>query len=405
MTGHEAAAAIQGVLEPGEQALWSGVPRQGVVFHWVDAILIPAGLLWSAFSIVWLTLAVRSGAPSPLLIPGVVFAAFGVYVAGGRFLVQAAQRAGTCYGVTDRRVLVVSGVVRRRVHQAALAELPVVKFHERADGSGYVDFGVERRFAPALILGGLAGPRRRLRFEDVPGVRSVHGVIREAQASASGSVPDPRSDEVLVPRPVPPVAGPSSMRSLQQTALDIGWRIPLILPGEPGKTWRPRGSPLPLVGVLMFLGGIVLALALRKERQYLGIVLAVAGIVFAFTSIAWWERARRRHWVRVEADCIDRELGFWNRKNRSGWAWRVVCRYERDGKEYTVTPKIHRGFHAPSASSVDAAGIARKKEEALAFLESCTNERGRMVLYVNPAEPLECDLLDGGTICRLLYRE
>lgn len=50
-------------LDSGENLLWTGQPKTGIVFRNADIFLIPFSLLWCGFAIFWFITALTSGAP------------------------------------------------------------------------------------------------------------------------------------------------------------------------------------------------------------------------------------------------------------------------------------------------------------------------------------------------------
>ena len=112
---------IRPELETGERILWAGQPRQGLRFSLFDLYAVPFGLFFFGFAVVWTVMAYR-GFPLFALF-GVPFLLVGTYVAFGRFFVEARQRAKTYYAVTNRRMIVVSGLVNRTVKSLDLSTL------------------------------------------------------------------------------------------------------------------------------------------------------------------------------------------------------------------------------------------------------------------------------------------
>jgi len=184
---HQASSQIQNHLEPGERILWSGQPRQGVVLRGSDAFLIPFSLLWGGFAIFWELSVLTQGAPLFFSLWGIPFVVVGVYLIVGRFFVEAKQRERTFYAVTSERVLIVSGVLQRRVKSLALRTLSDVSLTESRDGSGSITFGPSPPFAS--LFGGMAWPGMQqlygTRFDVIDNSQKVFKVIRDAQRSAT----------------------------------------------------------------------------------------------------------------------------------------------------------------------------------------------------------------------------
>ena len=133
-------------LESGESLIWAGVPKRGLVLRTADAFMIPFSVIWCGFAIFWEATAL-TGAPLFFSLWGIPFVLVGVYLVVGRFVVDAKLRAKTYYGLTDRRVLIVSGLLSHTTSSLPLRTLQEVSVHERADRSGSVIFGHPYPFA------------------------------------------------------------------------------------------------------------------------------------------------------------------------------------------------------------------------------------------------------------------
>ncbi|HEY4082173.1 MAG TPA: PH domain-containing protein [Burkholderiaceae bacterium] len=180
---------IRSELEAGEQVLWSGQPRQGLVLRGSDAFQIPFSLLWAGFAVFWLVSARKSGAPLHFVLFGVPFVLVGVYIVIGRFFVESLQRQKTFYAVTPQRIIIASGVVVRKVKSLPLKTISELSISERSDGAGTVTFGPQPQ-NPFGAFGGMsswpgAGRYQGPRFDLVPQARSVYEMVRKAQAAAS----------------------------------------------------------------------------------------------------------------------------------------------------------------------------------------------------------------------------
>jgi hypothetical protein len=164
--------------------LWSGRPRQGVFLRPADAYLIPFSLMWGGFAIFWEYSVLSSKAPFFFGIWGIPFVLVGLYLIAGRFFADARQRAKTFYGLTNQRVIIVSGLFSRAVKSMQLRTLSDVSLSERADGSGTITFG-----PTAPWWSGSAGWPGSARyappaFDSITGAREVYERVRSAQKDA-----------------------------------------------------------------------------------------------------------------------------------------------------------------------------------------------------------------------------
>ncbi len=146
-------------LRPGERLLWQGrpIPRRFILTP-ADVFLVPFSLLWGGFAIFWEAGVILSGAPFFFLIWGIHFA------------------------VTDRRILIVSGLFRRGVTELDLRSIPAIDVRSGGDGVGTINFApmplgwiMQASWAP--WLGASAVPA----FRAIPDASRVHGIIQDAR--------------------------------------------------------------------------------------------------------------------------------------------------------------------------------------------------------------------------------
>jgi hypothetical protein len=204
----DASQVIARELEAGESLLWCGQPRKGIVFRSSDVFLIPFSIMWGGFAIFWettvLSQARKSGSTIPLFMVlwGIPFVLVGLYMIFFRFIVDARRREHTCYGLTDRRAIIVTGLVggelspslgtltalaaglgRRKVKSLDLRTMTDVSMSERSDGSGTITFGAQNQVS-YLAGSGWPGSRSNAAtpsFDLLQNVKSIYELIRGAQ--------------------------------------------------------------------------------------------------------------------------------------------------------------------------------------------------------------------------------
>ncbi len=114
---------------------------------------------------------------------GIPFVLMGLYFIFGRFITDTRMRARTIYGITDRRVLILSGLIGTTVRAFELRSLSDVSFSERRDGLGTIKFGQEA--SPwANSWPGMRGYTRPV-LELIEQPRSVYETIRSAQRKST----------------------------------------------------------------------------------------------------------------------------------------------------------------------------------------------------------------------------
>ena len=170
MIDNSAQTALLRELTAGEHLLWTGMPRQGMLFRAGDVILVPFSLLWGGFAFFWeYNVVILNKAPFFFMLWGIPFVLIGIYLIAGRFFVDSYQRSRTYYGVTDQRVLILSGISARQVKAISLQNLNETSLTERSDGSGDIAFGS-------------MGPKYKApTFELIDNVREVYNLIEKSK--------------------------------------------------------------------------------------------------------------------------------------------------------------------------------------------------------------------------------
>lgn len=106
-------------IRSGERVLWSGQPDPAITFTAGDGFLIPFGVVFTAFSIIWIVAASSVGV-LPIIFGG-IFVLVGLYFLIGRFFVKAWRKSQTAYAITDKRAISVIGNSTREMTLPAVA--------------------------------------------------------------------------------------------------------------------------------------------------------------------------------------------------------------------------------------------------------------------------------------------
>lgn len=180
---------IAQALESGESLIWSGTPRKGLMLRSSDAYMIPFSLLWGGFAIFWETSVLHRSGPNAAFMSvwGIPFVLAGLYLIVGRFLVDAAIRARTLYGLTNRRAIIISGLFSRTINSLPLRTLTDISLRVRSDHRGTILLG--RPLPYSSWSSGMRWPGGSQystpAFEMIPHAKAVHRQLLEAQHAAA----------------------------------------------------------------------------------------------------------------------------------------------------------------------------------------------------------------------------
>lgn len=181
-------AELQPELQPDEELLWTGRPDHNRLFSLIDIYLVPFSLLWGGFAFFWegavLWSAIQTGnaAIAFPLVFGLFFVAVGSYLIFGRFLVKRYMKRHTYYGITSRRVILLSTAFRRTVRSVSIKRLPGLELSTGRGRRGTVTFGHWSGLAGMYANTGLdwmawSWGSRPLAFYDLDDARSVYELV------------------------------------------------------------------------------------------------------------------------------------------------------------------------------------------------------------------------------------
>lgn len=172
-------------LGSGERLLWAGPARTGIIIRPQDWPQIVFGLAWCAMiglAIGAMVMDPQPGAPIAMVFFG-SFMLVGLYLMGGRLLIDRWRRSRTHYGISSERVLIVQGSTYKTVRSLNLDTLPEVVLVEKPNGSGTITFGP---LSPWMAWNsGMdwtgSGWTMVAQFELPNDARRVYEIIREAR--------------------------------------------------------------------------------------------------------------------------------------------------------------------------------------------------------------------------------
>ena len=176
------AADIRPLLSPGENLLWSGNPKKGVVFRKSDAVVIPFSLFWFGFACAWEFMAskIEGGGyfKNLFMAFGSIFVIAGFIFAVGRFFIDARRRAGTTYGVTNSRIIIArSGMFSKSNESTDLKTINNLTFTQKDDGSGTIKFGSDINVPSFGRFQNFTVNMGNQSFEMIPNVKNVYDII------------------------------------------------------------------------------------------------------------------------------------------------------------------------------------------------------------------------------------
>ncbi len=108
-------------------------------------LMIPFGLVWGGVAVFWEVCVLRTEALPPTLLFGAVFVVIGLFMIGGRFVLDAMPRSTIVDALTDRQVLIARGGPWSGFKAQALDRPPEAGLSEEGGGRGTIRLATPAR--------------------------------------------------------------------------------------------------------------------------------------------------------------------------------------------------------------------------------------------------------------------
>lgn len=129
---------VRGMLQPGENLLWTGKPEKLRLLGKEDIYMIPFSLVWCGFLAFMISMVWKSDSPPMVRLFFIPFILAGLWLLVGRFLPKLLTAKKERYALTSQRVVIQKGKTTRSLE---LTNLPAMSVTRRSDGSGDIRFG------------------------------------------------------------------------------------------------------------------------------------------------------------------------------------------------------------------------------------------------------------------------
>lgn len=129
---------IEQYLEAGEHIIWTGQPKQGLIFSAFDIWMVIFGIVWTSGVISWIYAALDAAIWFAMF--GLPFLLVGLYLMFGKFFFDARTRATAIYAITNRRVIITYKQFGKKFFSHEYGKIREIALRENADRSGTIYF-------------------------------------------------------------------------------------------------------------------------------------------------------------------------------------------------------------------------------------------------------------------------
>lgn len=183
---HQAKETILKHVLPNEKLIWTGTPKQGIVFRTPDLYIIPFSLFWCYFVYLWFSNSnVINNQPIEIdyLLMGIPHLLIGIHLLFGRFLYDSYRRKNTLYGLTDKRAIIVTKVFHTKTNSIQIDKRSNISITEQKNDMGTIHFEKLKFWQSFFAKGKMNGLKdaHLPQFELIKDAKSVYNKILSIQ--------------------------------------------------------------------------------------------------------------------------------------------------------------------------------------------------------------------------------
>jgi len=161
----------------GEKLIWSGKPKQGIIFRKNDLLIIPFSIFWLLFCFLAINTILKTQVPNFLLFVVIPFALLGLFLLFGRYILDLKRRNKIKYWLTDQRIVIQGEKLKNEFKSISTKDLKYVEYKPKKIGFGTIILGDDRKksFGRGIKIEELywLNPKRSSRLEYIENPNDV----------------------------------------------------------------------------------------------------------------------------------------------------------------------------------------------------------------------------------------
>ncbi len=185
-TQFEDQQSIKPFLMESETILWTGRPPRGLIFRKSDPLYLLFTLVFCGGGLVSLFITHNRDQLGSALGFIILLGVLGLYLSFGRFIYDMLVRRKTVYGLTNHRILILSGLFRQRFEEFSLKDPPPISLRLSTNGRGTIIFSTASSVDFFMVNPNIPGVTTPSMFERIPDANRVYQLI-QSMAKQSGS--------------------------------------------------------------------------------------------------------------------------------------------------------------------------------------------------------------------------
>jgi hypothetical protein len=167
------------IINENEQLIWSGKPKNGLIFGVEDLFLIPFSIIWLGFILFFIIIAEQT--PTFFSLLAIPFIIVGVYLLVVRFYIDKWKRDKTLYGLTNKNIII---KYQNEIKIININSLSNISIEVLKNGLGTITFGHIHPYNNWYKKLGWPGLKLVPAFELIPNVKEVYNLILKFKSYA-----------------------------------------------------------------------------------------------------------------------------------------------------------------------------------------------------------------------------